>query len=1583
MPPPQSRKFDLSEQITDRLRDLVAKYPKGLGIVKEFLQNADDAGASTLRIIYDRRHHVGSLGASGMNAALGPALLFMNDQPFSPDDLLHIQTISDSAKRADASRIGRFGQGFCTAYSVSDEPSLLTGDTLVWFDPHRRIHERNRNAYAWDLRPAAEEWPAWVATFAPAGAVTDGTPFSGTIFRLPVRTRKNAPHSEIRREPFTDGDWEKILAEARATGPALLVFLRSILRLEIYEVLPSGKERLRLAIRTKDEDAVRRTRAPLRAAMGRPLDLLRAWKASDIELPATEFTHSFDVLADDDQAEVETWEVVNRLCRGPENALLDESLRLCEAEEKVLPWAGAAARRDGGWSSIRGGFACFLPLPEAGEAPVWQHGWFALDSSARRNLARVAVEDQSRRHVAWNRLLMEHGVGPSWARLLVRLRGGAAATSHPYEHWPAVAEPANEVDAACAAGFYQTVKSLPVFRGRVGNSVDWYGGTQPLLSLPSQWQAQLETPLSFSKVPVLAPPLPPNARAGLELSPGGPRLLVPEKLRQQLKVLGQVECPVPSAPRTWLSRPEWVTQIAAFCASDGKERLRGLPLALLANGSLRNFDQNDPVYLMRAEDKRLLDPFPRRRLDARYQKIVFDGKPVPAIGARALDVGGLIQLAKELDGATPPPAAWLQSFFERLEHAPASEITAHAKAIKCLALVPGAEGAMRQPGKCSTPLLPSDDDTLTWALQRLGVEFIRADSDLVTAIERFSRRHGGFVWPATAEVVAKVLVAEADELDWSACDEPDALEAILDLLSTARWDKVESSTREGLRLLPILPTSAGGCVAATRANTYVLADFEPPDLVAGELFLVDVRAHARWRPLFERLGVPTLDGLRFATDVVLPSLAAANAPTQDALLRWLRDEIPKLEPFLEERARNELHREIRATPILPVAGGTLEPPSQLYAPDVKVESLLGAVARKPDPARFSDEPDRWRRFFEWLRLLRSPRAVDLHAAILELTDQAEWQGVEEVRPALLRMITHLDEHWKGLHDAEVAADTTLATALATMAWLPARRLTAEECPMATPPEDRLYRPDELAANSIRDLVASQRPIVDGSFHAVPLEELGVVLEPAPEETLAHFEILRTAPIPTAPKALKAVRAAFFSIVRHLGSHTEAAAAYQDCRSTDEVADTVLVGRSWRSPDRVFFHGLITALPGACSVQDDAELAAAVEGVVMRKGLELLGVRPSPTHGDWLAVLERLAAEYGTEPLTDDAVKVANGALLELRTAEDEWLRSQSVNVPTEDQRLVPAQDAFLPGDPRLRHPMVTPIPIVANIRDIVEVAQRAGALPLHEALDERIHAGTRESSDPGLREWTGKHEALLRSEPFLAALHRLAFQQALQERSADVNAPEVQERLGRSRHLRLKIADRVRVQSRLADDPKALVFDLEVPSFLDERSGTLWLATAADRRMRDEVVRAVSRHCGVGDTLSLARLLECEPNEMHILLDEDGVAEVPASRELDETDVAAHDSGAAMGVLSAPDEPEAPGRDTEEDEPPRDMDVEWVAPMSSAHGPLHCQRRFGGVFKHPLRSTLLEFEDARVVADRVQEPLAPRCIWDLGPHAHR
>jgi sacsin len=1530
MPGPSRRDFDFSERITSRLRDLVAKYPKGLGLVKEFLQNADDAGASHLRIIYDRRHHAGSFDDPGMNTALGPALIFINDRPFTPDDLQHIQTISDSGKRADAGRTGRFGQGVSTIYSASDEPSLLTGETLVWFDPHRRIQEKNRNAYAWDLGSATKAWPAWIATFRPGGAATDGSPFPGTIFRLPLRTPTTAPRSEIRKEAFTDEDWKKILGEARAMGPALLVFLRSVLKLEILEILDSGRELLRLAIRTRDEDAVRRARAPVRAAVtGRPLELLRAWRASGIDLPTSEFTHAFDVCADGKPVEVETWEVVSGLCRGPNGQLIDQALALCEAEEKVLPWVGAAARREGGWSSGHGGFACFLPLPEAGPAPVWLHGWFALDSSARRNLVRIVVEDQSRGFVAWNRSLMEHGVGPGWASLVERLRGEAVSATHPYDRWPAEAKPKSDVDAACVAGFYRTVKRLPVLRARVGPAVDWYPGTDRLLSLPVDWQARLEEAFSSSKVPVLTPSLPRHVRAGFELSSGGPRHLRPEYLRQLVGGLGTIECPVSAAPKTWLARPEWLIQVAAFCALDGFDKLAGLPLALLADGTLRNFDRNSPIYVVRPEDKALLARFPHQSLDSMYLKIVFDGRPVPSIGVRTLDVSGLVRLTGELTSRSEPPSlTWLQSFFERLEQAQPTDIAASAKAIKALPVVPGAAEARYRPGLYSTPLLPCEDDAVTRALERLGVEFVTTTPKLTDAIERFARRHGGFVWGATAEFVAGVLVDRNDDLDWTVCDDPEVLAPILDHLTTLRWDKLDARTQKGLRRLPILPTSTGARVAAATPNTYVLSNFRPPDLGSRDMSLVDTANRTTWRSFFETLGVGTLDGHRFTADVVLPSFASADVATQGALLRWLRDELPRLELFLEENARVLLGRKIRATAIIPVPGGGLEAPFRLYAPDAKIEELLGNVARKPDPARFSDAPERWRKFFEWLRLRRSPAAADLHAAILELVGEADWQGVEHARPALLRLIAYLEKHWEVHHAVEIAAETTLEAALSTIAWLPARHLTADECVLAAPHEERLFRPDELAVYSIRDLVASQRPVVDGKLEGAMARAVGIVTQPPAHEVLAHFEALRTAPIPTAPKAIKALQSAFIAILRHLGSNTEAAAAWNDEVALGESERTVLLGRIWRHPARIFLQPLTTALRGACSVQDDPELAAAAAfGTAPWKGLELLGVRPSPTHDDWLAVLEELAGEHEDGPLSDDLIKVARGAVLELRTAEDEWLQSHDVFVPTIDQRLVLARGGFLPGDPRIRLGMASPIPLVENIREIVEVAERAGARSLQEALDDRIHVGTRESHEPENRRWTEQHEALLRSEPFQESLQRLAYHQGLRDGETDVHASETQQRLARSRWLRLRIANQVRVESRLVDEPETLVFDLELPSFLDKRTDTLWLATAPPRRRRDEVVRALAQQCGVGDTLALSRLLECEPDAMRALLDEDGIAEIPWGRELDESDVATHDPDTAVETSCPVDEPEPEIGNTTSDEEPVD-DPDAASPTS-------------------------------------------------------
>ena len=55
------RSFGQHEPLTTRLHNLVRSYPKGLGIFKEFIQNADDAEANEIVFIIDEQQY--NLGA--------------------------------------------------------------------------------------------------------------------------------------------------------------------------------------------------------------------------------------------------------------------------------------------------------------------------------------------------------------------------------------------------------------------------------------------------------------------------------------------------------------------------------------------------------------------------------------------------------------------------------------------------------------------------------------------------------------------------------------------------------------------------------------------------------------------------------------------------------------------------------------------------------------------------------------------------------------------------------------------------------------------------------------------------------------------------------------------------------------------------------------------------------------------------------------------------------------------------------------------------------------------------------------------------------------------------------------------------------------------------------------------------------------------------------------------------------------------------------------------------------------------------------------------------------------------------------
>lgn len=102
--------FGQKVDLTRRIREVLLNYPEGTTVLKELIQNADDAGATKVCLCLDRRNHgTESLLSDKLGQWQGPALLAYNDAVFSEEDFVSISRIGGSGKHGQAWKTGRFG----------------------------------------------------------------------------------------------------------------------------------------------------------------------------------------------------------------------------------------------------------------------------------------------------------------------------------------------------------------------------------------------------------------------------------------------------------------------------------------------------------------------------------------------------------------------------------------------------------------------------------------------------------------------------------------------------------------------------------------------------------------------------------------------------------------------------------------------------------------------------------------------------------------------------------------------------------------------------------------------------------------------------------------------------------------------------------------------------------------------------------------------------------------------------------------------------------------------------------------------------------------------------------------------------------------------------------------------------------------------------------------------------------------------------------------------------------------------------------------------------------------------------------
>ncbi len=214
-------------QIKSNLQD---RYESGYPILKELLQNADDAGARRFRL--DARSGWPNAGNPLLR---GPGLLVANDGALTDDDRQGILAFGESVKAADRAAIGKFGLGqkavfhLCDAFVVhavgADEPFTRV------INPFFEVNVAGNVTGCWERVSEADT--------ARLRRAAQGFPEPALLLWLPLRRDGLIPAPDAGFSTFRP-DPETINKELARTDD-LRVLLTALRHLESIEVRRQGE----------------------------------------------------------------------------------------------------------------------------------------------------------------------------------------------------------------------------------------------------------------------------------------------------------------------------------------------------------------------------------------------------------------------------------------------------------------------------------------------------------------------------------------------------------------------------------------------------------------------------------------------------------------------------------------------------------------------------------------------------------------------------------------------------------------------------------------------------------------------------------------------------------------------------------------------------------------------------------------------------------------------------------------------------------------------------------------------------------------------------------------------------------------------------------------------------------------------------------------------------------------------------------------------------------------------------------------------------------------------------------------------
>ncbi|MBN3304124.1 SACS protein, partial [Amia calva] len=613
--------FGAHEKLTRRLQNIIKEYPSNKDILKELIQNADDAEATEIHFIWDQRQHPEEKVLGNKWAALqGPSLCVYNNKKFTEKDIKGIQDLGEGGKAGNLEKTGKFGLGFNSVYHLTDCPSFVSGDSrLCVFDPNLfYLETASKNDPGGEFAITnnfKSSFPDVYNTYLPSFYDLE----KGTMFRLPLRTEEMARSSEIKHETVTKEDITSLIQMLNEDPDGLMLFLNNIKKITFLILHRNAKEPqpvFTMEVKMSEESLNKRNEFLNKVQEAGHL------QTEVMDLNPLQVFHEVEIHCTDKKPR--KWILAKQV--GVEEKEIKASMQdTCEKlNQKLLPHGAIAATLD---TYSGGRLFCSLPLPVETGLPVHVNGNFAINCS-RRDLWK---EDGQNVRTEWNECLKLNLLAPLYGSLLLYI------AEHLFQDKENPLRFKNEKDCEnqlkaflmlfptdfenihqqwheVVVRIYQSIharkhKVIPIVRS-VGNE-----STDEPHFMTEEFRHKLVDILNDMNMKfVLQSTYLTAIYKGFERASSTVTALSPQSVRKFLinhPVLSQnkiLSLPLSGSP---FKDEKQISILLDYCITNIKEEnersLEGLPLLLTRDNILRRFQLEDPKYL-----SRFYDLFPNR-----------------------------------------------------------------------------------------------------------------------------------------------------------------------------------------------------------------------------------------------------------------------------------------------------------------------------------------------------------------------------------------------------------------------------------------------------------------------------------------------------------------------------------------------------------------------------------------------------------------------------------------------------------------------------------------------------------------------------------------------------------------------------------------------------------------------------------------------------------------------------------------------------------------------------------------------------------------------------------------------------------